>query len=349
MGLARKLESEGHSAPMFIDTPDLTVGAGIVKRIVTPRPLRDKEGIVNVSTLDYLINQAKPEIVIFDYVAPRIITDHIAKQRLKIIGSDPALPAGTRPTSADKLIAVDGWFNGQDIVGPFGYHVLYTRSIPGGKGFGPVVPATAVLSQYSFHRINAFKEIEAQLRSTSYRGPVTGYIAPTAPAEITWQGGFTECTPNLTEVLYTPISQFLVSIVNTAPSKLTLSANYSASIRVTAQLWPAPSHTSGLRLPGFNEHNLKHAWPTDLLLKDGMFQSSDRGSGDIALLIARGNYLREATRRLIRTIKNVAVPEMQYRFDVLDDIAHCHDAEKIFSGLLTSDLRSSKVSIGVAA
>lgn len=358
IGLARKLEAEGHACPVYIiNNKHQFKGHGLISKILAPRMLRDNDGLYNLSVIDYLITQAKPEIVIFDTVAPKPVHEHLVKHNVKVICSDPGLPAVARPRTLDRLIAVDGWFNGQEIVGPYGYHVIFTRLMPGGRGIGSIVPTPGAISFYTFFR-GAFRKdlnaVESALRSTSYRGPITGYAEIGGEHLSGFHGGITECTANLFEVLRTPVSQFLVNIVNTVQPMATLSDHHAACIRLTAQLWPAPSPVRPIKLPGLNEHNLRHIWPNDVQVGEGtQHTSTNLGDGDIGLICARGGYLREATRRLSRTIKNIATDQTQYRFDIAEDVSLCVAAEKIFAGLLTpepssSTLRNSREKAGSA-
>lgn len=351
IGLAMKLEREGHACPVYIiNNKHQFKGFGFITKILAPRMLRDKDGVYNLSVLDYVLSQAKPEIVIFDTVAPKPVFDHLAKSHVKVFCSDPGLPAIARPLANDAYIAVDGWFNGQEIVGPYGYHLVFSRLMPGSRGIGLIVPTPGVISYFTFYR-GAFRDditaVESQLRSTSYRGPITGYAEIGGSSLSGFHGGLTECTANLFEVLRTPVSQFLVNIANSVPQTVTLSDHHAALIRLTAQLWPAPSPKRPIKLPGLNDQAMKHIWPNDVQSYEGTkFRTTDLGDGDIALISARGGYLREATRRLSRTIENVAGPETQHRYDIVDDAATAKMAEKIFAELLTFEglsrtLRSS--------
>lgn len=352
LGLAMRIEREGHSCPMYVvNNRHPQKGFGIVSKLLAPRMLYDSDGVVNISVLDYLIAQATPDIVIFDEPAPKTVTDHLHKLHIKVIGSDPALLSqGPLPHVQDRLIAVDGWFNGQNIVGPFGYHVLYTRLLPGGKGVGPIVKTPASLSYYTFG-LGAFRDAvlhaEMVLRTTAYRGPITGYAELGAKTISHFRGGLTECNASLFETMLTPASKFLVNIVNTAAEKVTLSDHHAASIRLTAQLWPSTAPMHNIALPGIIDKNLKHLWMNDVMLQQGIYRTTASGDGDIALLTARGQNLREATRRLQRTVTNVAAPETQYRFDVVQDTQPTREANIIFGSLLTASETSSKLRLAV--
>jgi hypothetical protein len=308
-----------------------------------PRSLRDREGVYNVSVIDYLLNQTNPEIVIFDAPAPKIVLDQLIKRNVKFIGAGDPGGWSISPTAIktkDRLIALDGWFNGQDIVGPFGYHVAFTRLLPGGKGIGPQVKMPGVISYYSFHR-SAFKadlaSLESALRQTSYRGPVTGYAELGGSSILYWTGGFTPCHANFLEVLRTPISKFFVDIVNAVPTATSIKEHIAIAIRMSTNDWPARAiDASTLKLEGVNEHNLKHFYTNDLMQRDGVYMTSAQGDGDLGLLTARGTCVREAARRLLRSVQNVAGTDTQYRFDILDETRVQYESIRILDGLLSA-------------
>lgn len=72
---------------------------------------------------------------------------------------------------------------------------------------------------------------------------------------------------------------------------------------------------------GLTPELLKHTWLSDVYKKDGKYVVAGNG-GDVMCVTARGENmdsyspLRDATRRVYRTISNITVPDMMYRKDI---------------------------------
>ncbi len=78
---------------------------------------------------------------------------------------------------------------------------------------------------------------------------------------------------------------------------------------------------AGISIEGLNKFNLKHFWGYDIYSEKGKHTSAGLG-GRIGTFTARGDDiegfspLRDARRRVYRTINNVKIPDVMYRLDI---------------------------------
>lgn len=80
---------------------------------------------------------------------------------------------------------------------------------------------------------------------------------------------------------------------------------------------PFPSQASGIETPirGVHEQAVKHLWFSDVKLSDKDWVTAGV-SGCLGWVTARGVSPSEATKRVYRTISNLSVPNLQYRYDI---------------------------------
>jgi len=86
-----------------------------------------------------------------------------------------------------------------------------------------------------------------------------------------------------------------------------------------------PSIYKDVLIQGVNNANLKHIWFYDVYKRNGKYLISGNG-GNIGVVTARGDSvepyspIRDAKRRIMRTISNLVIPDLMYRTDIGSDI-----------------------------
>lgn len=89
------------------------------------------------------------------------------------------------------------------------------------------------------------------------------------------------------------------------------------SVRVSVPPWPynAADERGPSLIEGINEDNRRHIHMLDVY-KDGEFWLVGRSSNVPLKVTARGRDIREARRRVYRTLGNISIQDMQYRLDI---------------------------------
>lgn len=310
LGLAHRLEQEGHGVIMHIVQPaSQRKGAGLVSILRTPRPIMDSDGIYNLSAIEWLMSTARPDITIFDSPSTHVMATRMQGSGHRVLGVITDVIADCHERSP---YSVTGFFNGTKFLDICArvthYNALFNDDI------GPRTPMGATCEFIDGHPI--LNDLAVRLRATAYRGPVVAYLEPSGVLR-DYFVGFSPVTNLLFEGLAGSVSQLFVDCVNGMDTPITRVTKYAAAVRVTLPPFP---YWSGQRVPcetihGINEGNLKHFWPNDLCYNQGVYSTTGE-SNDLGYFTARGDTVREAQRRVYRTIRNLAAPAIQYRTDI---------------------------------
>ena len=105
--------------------------------------------------------------------------------------------------------------------------------------------------------------------------------------------------------------------------ELPLTDDIMVAIRLSTPPWPYPPQSRNghsIEIGGLDDHNLPHIFLCDVNNKDGKWFCGSRG---IALkATARGRTVREAVRRVYRTLSGLDVDCAQYRNDMRQTFIH---------------------------
>ncbi|KKN05355.1 hypothetical protein LCGC14_1088190 [marine sediment metagenome] len=71
----------------------------------------------------------------------------------------------------------------------------------------------------------------------------------------------------------------------------------------------------GVPIVGLNTHNLRHIWLHDVQMENDRYVCAGNG-GNLGVITARGDTIREARRRVYRTMDNLIIPNVMYRRDI---------------------------------
>lgn len=96
------------------------------------------------------------------------------------------------------------------------------------------------------------------------------------------------------------------------------------AMAVTIAVLPFPlriSYEHEVQVIGVNKYNLKHLAMYNMKFTNNKYH----GRGHLADVTARGDSLREAKRRVYRTIENLKIPGLMYRRDIGTDVASTHN------------------------
>lgn len=321
VGLARKLEAEGHAAFMHIIKPNCQrKGAGIVSVIKTPRPIMDGDGVYNLSAIDWLMSTARPDITIFDSPTTHVMATRMQQAGHRVIGTTSDVKDRAQRALNVGRSYVEAYFNGQRFLEPFTFFVPYLNLF--NENLGPICPSMGAMGKFLDRSSSVSKlltAVEPELRSTSYRGPVTASLTQDMHLEA-YYTDLSESNFLLYEALQGSLSQLFVDVVNGIDQDHDVVEPYAIAVRTSLPPFPYTQDsraysTEELTIEGIDDGNLKHLYPNDLCMNQGRWTTTAE-SNDIGTFTARGSSVREAQRRVYRTVKNIRANALQYRTDI---------------------------------
>jgi hypothetical protein len=307
VSLAAALEREGHSALVHIvDQRRNHLGLGLANMVRTPRPLRDANGVYNISSIEWLLDTARPDVTIFDSPETHVMATRMRLAGRAVLGptSDVVALMSTPATGQTQTL---GWFDGNGLVGPLLSGRVYHKFIAG--DIGPLTPCTGYSLHISDHPVTEFAPLIDRLKTSQYRGPVVFSDCGTAAPY--WGPMIFAFAENLKGSL----SVFLSGIAQGQAPLATMHSPCVAGIRLSVPPWPYELPSNPAPVIGISEPAMRHIWFEDLASKnEGLLTMGC--SNTLGFVTARGQDPREAVRRAYRTVGNITVDGLQYRPDI---------------------------------
>ena len=201
-------------------------------------------------------------------------------------------------------IQVVGWFNGLNWVQPFFY------ATPHGKEIG----AIAMLAQKRKGKLtqHTIEPLDKWLRKVDYKGSVTAHLVVEDVTHKVYLDRFeigltAPCIFAIIEGLKKPVGDFLNSLAFGGDSDIEMSFDYLLGIEVKNR----DSGMYGAPVLGLEAENLKHVFLQGVYKDEAAYMMSGEAV-PVYTAVARGQDLREASRRVYRTIGEVQFPRMEY-------------------------------------
>lgn len=224
-------------------------------------------------------------------------------------------------------ISTEGWWNGRDWIEPFNHTFEEKRFLEGDLGPNTGCMGNVVIGARRRNRLirETVEKLTPFLKRTSYRGPVdincivneTGAYA----LEITARFGY-DAIEALMEGLNEPIADVLFEVGMGVKKEFDLTTEFMIAGRLSVPPWPHADESGekkGLPILGINEKNLKHIYLSDAY-REGNNYYYAASDGVVLKATARGVSVREAQRRMLRTLGNIKVSDKQYRRDIGDRV-----------------------------
>lgn len=221
-------------------------------------------------------------------------------------------------------VSTEGWFNGRDWIKPFNHTFEEKRLFDGGIGpntgcMGNIVMTTAVnkLVEHTILKLTKF------MQHISYRGPVDINCIVTEDSvyglELTPRFGY-DAIEALMEGIngLERITDFLFEVAAGVKKTMNITRDFMIAVRLSVSPWPhgEPDQSErGMPILGIIPENIKHIYLTDVYKEDDIYKYA-AGDGVIAKVTARGRDISEATNRVYSTIRNLSIPDVQYRTDI---------------------------------
>ena len=167
-------------------------------------------------------------------------------------------------------------------------------------------------------------KMEPFLRKVGYRGPfdINTIVCKDKlyALEMSCRFGY-DAFEALMEGMQEPVGTFLFEVAVGIKKEMNVTYDPLIAVRISRDPYPAcaPAQLDesdrGCPISGLNEENLKHLYLCDVYMENGkyLYAASD---GILMKATAHGRDIREAIRRVYRTVKGVKIIDVQYRTDI---------------------------------
>lgn len=307
LGVARKLAEENNAVHVFILDSDIDSDPRLIFVDSWRECLTDMDLVIAGS-----LGFERYEEVFKKFGKPylgasklgRMLTQGKLTDFLEICG----VPLSTKEPKCARV----GFFNGRSWITPVFYAILDQKLAAGDLGPNVGAMGTSLMRSSSSIILN---ELTAGFSRMGLRDMVTVFQADDG---ITGIGcGFVydilEC---IIEGMKDRVTDLFFELATGTAKNIDFTRDLVVSVKLTVPPFP---YLSGqvIRQPiqGLNDENLKHVYLDGVqILDDGYMICS--ASGCVLKAAARGRDLREARRRVYRTLENLETEAKQYRIDI---------------------------------
>ena len=224
------------------------------------------------------------------------------------------------------------WFNGESVVNV--NHTMEEKPLLEG-GREPKAGCMGSVVWIGSENTRLYKEgvgkLVPALRRISYRGPIDLNTIVTKDRlyglEFTARFGY-DALFVLLEMYKGKISDLLYSVASGVARKMEFRGEFGLGIDLCVPPYPLhsdPDMYKDVLIQGVSEENKRHLWLYDVYKVGDRFLCAGCG-GDVGAVTARGdkvgnfNPIRDAHRRVTRTISNLVIPDLMWRRDIGDRV-----------------------------
>jgi hypothetical protein len=226
-------------------------------------------------------------------------------------------------------VEAGGWFNGEDFLSMYNHTFKKRRFMEGDKGYKTTCMGNVVfLTEMDKLTQVAIEPLKPLLRKVNYIGPISTncIISSEGAYFLNFIAGFSYNTLEaLLELVKGSTFDFLYRVASA--SKIPVNwrmQEVAIAVRLSLPPWPyknteEANSLRGVKVLDIPESAQHHIWLSDVMLQGVPVMAGV--SGLIGCATAYGASLREAKRRVYRTVDNVVIHrDIQYRRDIGEDI-----------------------------
>lgn len=239
-------------------------------------------------------------------------------------------------------VSTEGWFDGDEWLYPFNRTIERKHFLDGDLGPSGGCTGNLVWSIGAEDPIvEAMLGLSPFLRDHRYRGPLD--LNTVVNADGFWGLEFTprmgwDALPTFLYSLYDGDFGRMLSLLSKGEAKtlepMPLRPGFGAGIRISTPPWPSEKFPSepGLPIRGLEESSLSEDfYPYEVMKRDGRLFTSG-GVGAIGVMNQWGESPAEAFSRAYVMVKDVKIPDMQYRTDLYEQCFKDYmDLERVLS------------------
>jgi len=335
LGLALRCLSEGYSISFYVeDESSSFIGNGLVDKPSFSKHLTNRGGDCIASNTNQLLTEISPDLVIIDGYGLGKVADYIREQNLPVFGSshwtdtlstDPFYVKDIlRRVSLDQWKGEEGvkvevgvWWNGLQSLFPF---IVWNedRFLTGSLGCRVDSASNIITSLPSSHRliVEGVGKMERLLKKSKYRGLISLECVVTKSK--VYGVSFTTSTlylSSLLELYKGSVTDLLLAVSTGRKSTGEMTTDYALSLLLSIPPFPssATSHQE-TAVKGVSPSNLRHIYFMDIC-KNGAGYERAGSNGRLMMVSARGRDVGEAKKRVMKTISNLDIDNVQYRVD----------------------------------
>ena len=317
--IAVKLNAEGHSVKFHVRQKDKrNIGKGLVD--VTSNIPKN----VDIAILDMPITHDLAEKLDCKVFTSCEFTDFFSSDKdyfEEICG----LIGLACDTTLYPDNAIEGWFNGDHFVLPVFYHDYKSKMFSGDLGESVPNGHMGIVSHqehaFSERFTKLLKKLVPILKKSGYRG----LIRLDLNGDTVCRPSFRLHMPTIFEMIMSPLSQLIRETVQGDLRYIKTHRESAVAVKISIPPYPycvkffaehGYYQIHGKPLFKVDASQMKHLWMLNVYRDNGTIKSSGH-SGDLGYVTSRaGVTVKEAGRRIKRTIENLEVPDLQYRTDI---------------------------------
>jgi len=221
-------------------------------------------------------------------------------------------------------INVCGWYNGFDFIRPL--HSFFKKTKLMENDLSIDTESMGCLLWY--HKTNKLAKqtilkFKDELKKTGYRGAVNFKVSVkenSIAINDVFLGFTYDNTYAAFEGIRQPLGEFIYKSAFGSSKQIKASPDWLVATRVTVPPYPmkmTDEMSKPVLIEGINEQNLKHIWLRDIYMQGSKYYSA-MCDGFLMTITARGLNPTHAIERTHRTIKNLSIPNIQYRKDIVE-------------------------------
>lgn len=228
-----------------------------------------------------------------------------------------------RPCIEGVEVSTEGLFNGSVWLKPF-FHTFCERSLlPSGGPTTDCMGSVVVAQQENRLVEDTLIKVTPLLMKIGYRGPISirsivngdGVFSIGIEAQLRF-----DAIEAIIEGLKEPVTDLMFETAVGIKRDVRIFPDYMLAVRLSMAPWPLglPNDSdAGKPIPIPDKRSLEHALLLDVISDEDGYKYA-ASSGVLAKVTARGSTVKEAGKRVYRTIKNLNIVGAQFRSDIGD-------------------------------
>jgi len=335
LGLAMRCLSEGYSILFYTEDESASfLGNGIVEKVAFSKHLLNQREECVASNIHQLLTETKPDLVVVDGEGMGKVADYIKEQGVSVFGSshwtDSLCSNESYAREVMKRVGIERWkgeegvklecgvwWNGLSSISSF---VVWNEDRFMTSSLGPLIDsASNIISCPHLHTElveNGVGKMERLLKKSKFRGILS--LSSIVTKSKLYAISFTTSTlylSSLLELYKGSVVELLLAVSNARKSDGEFTTDYALSLLLSVPPFPSPSNGCVKTLvKGVSPSNLRHLYMMDMQKNGDVYESGGR-DGKLMFVSARGRDVGEAKKRVMKTISNLDIDNVQYRVD----------------------------------
>ncbi len=334
LGLALRCQEEGFPTSFYVEEREAAfVGNGIVTKPLFNKQLLCQNGDYILSSLNQLVADVKPDLIIVEGKGMGRISDYLREEKYNVFGgsywSDTLSSSlsygrevmkrvGIKEWKGEEGVRVEVgvWWNGMQMLSNY---MVWNEERFMNDSLGCKIDSsshiTKVIGSDSYMVREGIGRVEKLLKKSRFRGilSLSCIVSEKQIYGVVFQSSFT-FLPSLLELYKGSVTQLLLGVASMQKMEGMFSGDISLSLLLSIPPFPTPHTGTSMEVQGINKYNLPHLYLNDMM-KEGEEWYSGGRDGKLCMVCARGREIGECKKRVMKTISNLNIEDVQYRTD----------------------------------